>query len=81
MTGGSEADAHRDLPMATSAPHGFCDDEASRRLRRSRPPHQALAWAETVLGVLWIRLALYEGARLQPNTRSACAHVPPLHRP
>jgi hypothetical protein len=37
--------------MATSAPHGFSDDEATRRLLRSRPPHQALAWAEGILGV------------------------------
>ncbi len=50
MTGGSETDAHRDVPVAASAPHGFWDDEATRRLLRSRPPHRALAWAEAVLG-------------------------------
>jgi aminoglycoside phosphotransferase (APT) family kinase protein len=30
--------------------HGFCDDEATRRLLRSRPPEQALAWAAARLG-------------------------------
>jgi aminoglycoside phosphotransferase (APT) family kinase protein len=30
--------------------HGFCDDEATRRLLRSRPPRQALAWAAACLG-------------------------------
>jgi aminoglycoside phosphotransferase (APT) family kinase protein len=33
-----------------SPAHGFCDDEATRRLLRSRPPQQALAWAATRLG-------------------------------
>jgi aminoglycoside phosphotransferase (APT) family kinase protein len=30
--------------------HGFCDDEETRRLLRSRPPRQALAWAAGCLG-------------------------------
>jgi aminoglycoside phosphotransferase (APT) family kinase protein len=30
--------------------HGFCDDEETRRLLRSRPPSQALAWAAACLG-------------------------------
>ena len=30
--------------------HGFCDDEATRRLLRSRPPGQALGWAAARLG-------------------------------
>jgi aminoglycoside phosphotransferase (APT) family kinase protein len=30
--------------------HGFCDDEATRRLLRSRPPGKALAWAAARLG-------------------------------
>ena len=30
--------------------HGFCDDEETRRLLRSRPPRQALAWAAARLG-------------------------------
>jgi aminoglycoside phosphotransferase (APT) family kinase protein len=31
-------------------PHGFCDDEQTRRLLRSRPPGQALDWAGAALG-------------------------------
>jgi len=34
-----------DCPAGRSPAHGFCDDEATRRLLRSRPPRQALAWA------------------------------------
>jgi aminoglycoside phosphotransferase (APT) family kinase protein len=30
--------------------HGFCDDEETRLLLRSRPPRQALAWAAARLG-------------------------------
>jgi aminoglycoside phosphotransferase (APT) family kinase protein len=33
-----------------SPAHGFCDDEQTRRLLRSRPPRQALAWAGAWLG-------------------------------
>jgi aminoglycoside phosphotransferase (APT) family kinase protein len=33
-----------------SPAHGFCDDEATRRLLRSRPPRPALAWAAARLG-------------------------------
>ncbi len=33
-----------------SPAHGFCDDEETRRLLRSRPPRQALAWAAARLG-------------------------------
>lgn len=33
-----------------SPAHGFCDDEETRRLLRSRPPLQALAWAAARLG-------------------------------
>ncbi|HZD03202.1 MAG TPA: aminoglycoside phosphotransferase family protein [Actinomycetes bacterium] len=33
-----------------SAPHGFDDDEATRRLLRSRPPRVALDWAAAALG-------------------------------
>jgi hypothetical protein len=31
-------------------PYGFDDDEATRRLLRSRPPRAALAWAGAALG-------------------------------
>jgi aminoglycoside phosphotransferase (APT) family kinase protein len=37
-------------PAGRSPAHGFCDDEATRRLLRSRPPRQALAWAAGQLG-------------------------------
>lgn len=33
-----------------SPPHGFSDDDATRRLLRSRPPQRALDWAGGVLG-------------------------------
>ena len=33
-----------------SPAHGFRDDEPTRRLLRSRPPRQALAWAAARLG-------------------------------
>ena len=37
--------------MAGRSPaHGFCDDEQTGRLLRSRPPRQALAWAGAGLG-------------------------------
>jgi aminoglycoside phosphotransferase (APT) family kinase protein len=36
---------------ARGRPHGFDDDQATRRLLRSRPPRAALAWAEAALGV------------------------------
>jgi len=39
-----------DSPAGRSPAHGFCDDEATRRLLRSRPPRQALAWAAARLG-------------------------------
>ena len=37
-------------PTTRSPAHGFCDDEATRRLLRSRPPGPALQWAGTQLG-------------------------------
>src|SRR5690242_16481843 len=37
-------------PAGRSPMHGFGDDEADRRLLRSRPPPQALAWAAGQLG-------------------------------
>ena len=39
-----------DASAGRSPAHGFCDDEQTRRLLRSRPPHQALAWAADRLG-------------------------------
>jgi aminoglycoside phosphotransferase (APT) family kinase protein len=37
-------------PRPLFVPHGFSDDEATRRLLRSRPPRQALTWAEKAVG-------------------------------
>ena len=48
MTGGHEPAGIR--PAGRSPAHGFCDDETTRRLLRSRPPRQALAWAAACLG-------------------------------
>ena len=39
-----------DAPAGRSPAHGFCDDEETRRLLRSRPPRQALRWAAARLG-------------------------------
>ncbi|HEY7432820.1 MAG TPA: aminoglycoside phosphotransferase family protein [Streptosporangiaceae bacterium] len=39
-----------DSPAGRSPAHGFCDDEVTRRLLRSRPPRQALTWAAARLG-------------------------------
>ncbi len=39
-----------DIPAGRSPAHGFCDDEQTRRLLRSRPPKEALAWAAGRLG-------------------------------
>ena len=38
------------IAAGRSPAHGFCDDDPTRRLLRSRPPRQALAWAGTRLG-------------------------------
>jgi aminoglycoside phosphotransferase (APT) family kinase protein len=40
----------RDALTGRSPAHGFGDDEQTRRLLRSRPPQQALAWAAARLG-------------------------------
>jgi hypothetical protein len=38
-------------PVGLRSPaHGFCDDDETRRLLRSRPPRQAFGWAERYLG-------------------------------
>lgn len=39
-----------DIPAERSPAHGFRDDAETRRLLRSRPPRQALAWAAARLG-------------------------------
>ena len=48
MTGGRRPNG--DVRADRSPAHGFCDDETTRRLLRSRPPRQALAWAAARLG-------------------------------
>ena len=48
MTGGRRPAG--DVPAGRSPAHGFCDDEETTRLLRSRPPRQALAWAADRLG-------------------------------
>lgn len=42
--------AARSESPATSPPHGFYDDEETRRLLRSRPPRPALDWVSRTLG-------------------------------
>jgi aminoglycoside phosphotransferase (APT) family kinase protein len=46
-----------DSPRLRSPAHGFCDDETTRRLLRSRPPKLALHWVEreTASRVLRVR--------------------------
>ena len=39
-----------DIGASRSPVHGFCHDEQTRRLLRSRPPRPALDWAATYLG-------------------------------
>jgi aminoglycoside phosphotransferase (APT) family kinase protein len=39
-----------DIGPGRSPVHGFCDDEQTRRLLRSRPPRPALDWAAACLG-------------------------------
>lgn len=41
--------ARTELPV-TSPPHGFSDDEETRRLLRSRPPRRALDWVSRAVG-------------------------------
>jgi aminoglycoside phosphotransferase (APT) family kinase protein len=45
-----EREPARDRLAGRSPAHGFGDDEETRRLLRSRPPRQALAWAGARLG-------------------------------
>lgn len=40
----------RSVRRLRSPAHGFCDDDATRRLLRTRPPQQALGWVEHHLG-------------------------------
>jgi len=62
------------LPDRSPA-HGFCDDEQTRRLLRSRPPRQALAWAGAWLGGPVI------SARALRGGMSSAVHLVPARRP
>ena len=50
MTGSGRSPAGATPAHLRSPAHGFCDDEVTRRLLRSRPPRPALAWAGSRLG-------------------------------
>jgi len=58
-----------------SPAHGFCDDEQTRRLLRSRPPRQALAWAGACLGGPVI------SARALRGGMSSAVHLVTARRP
>ena len=62
------------LPDRSPA-HGFCDDEQTRRLLRSRPPRQALAWAGAWLGGPVI------SARALRGGMSSAVHLVTVRRP
>jgi hypothetical protein len=58
-----------------SPAHGFCDDEQTRRLLRSRPPRQALAWAGACLG------GPVTSARALRGGMSSAVHLVTARRP
>src|SRR5512142_2822856 len=58
-----------------SPAHGFCDDEPTRRLLRSRPPRQALAWAAAHLGGPVV------SARALRGGMSSAVHLVTVQRP
>jgi aminoglycoside phosphotransferase (APT) family kinase protein len=58
-----------------SPAHGFADDEETRRLLRSRPPRQALAWAAARLGGPVI------SARALRGGMSSAVHLVTVQRP
>jgi aminoglycoside phosphotransferase (APT) family kinase protein len=63
------------LPSGRSPAHGFCDDEQTRRLLRSRPPRQALAWAAARLGGEVV------SARALRGGMSSAVHLITVQRP
>ena len=73
MTSGREP--ARPGPAGRSPAHGFCDDEETRRLLRSRPPRQALAWAATWLGGPVISAQALRGGM------SSAVHLVTVRRP
>src|SRR5215470_20429107 len=66
-----------DTPIVAgrSPAHGFCDDEQTRRLLRSRPPRQALAWTGARLGGRVI------SARALRGGMSSAVHLITVERP
>src|SRR5215470_7003452 len=66
-----------DTPIVAgrSPAHGFCDDEQTRRLLRSRPPRQALAWAGACLG------GPVASARALRGGMSSAVHLVTARRP
>src|SRR6478609_5446751 len=64
----------RVLPDRSPA-HGFGDDEQTRRLLRSRPPRQALAWAGSYLGGRVV------AARALRGGMSSAVHLISVRRP
>jgi aminoglycoside phosphotransferase (APT) family kinase protein len=62
------------LPDRSPA-HGFGDDEQTRRLLRSRPPRQALAWAGSYLGGRVV------AARALRGGMSSAVHLVTVRRP
>ena len=63
------------LLSGRSPAHGFCDDEQTRRLLRSRPPRQALAWAAARLGGQVV------SARALRGGMSSAVHLITVQRP
>jgi aminoglycoside phosphotransferase (APT) family kinase protein len=63
------------LPSGRSPAHGFRDDEQTRRLLRSRPPRQALAWAAARLGGRVV------SARALRGGMSSAVHLITVQRP
>jgi aminoglycoside phosphotransferase (APT) family kinase protein len=63
------------LLSGRSPAHGFCDDEPTRRLLRSRPPRQALAWAAARLGGQVV------SARALRGGMSSAVHLITVQRP
>jgi aminoglycoside phosphotransferase (APT) family kinase protein len=62
-------------PLDRSPAHGFRDDEPTRRLLRSRPPRQALAWAAARLGDPVVSAGALRGGM------SSAVHLVTVQRP
>lgn len=58
-----------------SPAHGFCDDDATRRLLRTRPPRAALCWVETHAGGRVVSMRALRGGM------SSAVHVVTVEHP